>query len=43
MIDQWHVIMSRLTYIDLRIPKKIYTCAQSESACTNNIRNIYGN
>lgn len=42
LIAQGKVVLSHLTYIDLRIPNRVYTCAESESACTVNLRNIYG-
>lgn len=30
------------SYIDLRIPKRVYTCAKTETECPRNIERIYG-
>ena len=43
LTTQGHVVLPRLHYIDLRIPKRIYTCPRSESACAQNLINIYNN
>ncbi len=43
LIDKGNVVLSRLTYIDLRIPKRVYTCPKSEGACSQNLAHIYNN
>ncbi len=41
LTEKWNIVLSRLLYIDLRIPKRVYTCPRSENACSQNLVNIY--
>lgn len=36
-----HINTSRQKYIDLRVPKRIYTCPSEDGACAQNIARIY--
>lgn len=42
IIQQESINTSKQTYIDLRVPKRIYTCARDEADCARNITRIYG-
>ncbi len=41
LINQEKIFPQRSLYIDIRVPKKIYTCARDDSSCTINLRQIY--
>ncbi|MCB9806534.1 hypothetical protein H6768_01290 [Candidatus Peribacteria bacterium] len=43
IIQHEQINTRRQFYIDLRIPKKIYTCDRDEVECVRNIERIYGN
>ena len=43
IIQQEQINTGRQYYIDMRLPKRIYTCAREESECARNIARIYGN
>lgn len=42
IIQQESINTSKFAYIDLRVPKRIYTCGRDESDCARNIARIYG-
>ncbi len=42
LIQKEQINTARQYYIDMRLPKRIYTCARDESACAQNITRIYG-
>ncbi len=41
LIKQEQLTPSRFLYIDVRVPKKMYTCPRDEAQCVLNLRNIY--
>lgn len=41
LIEQESINTSRQAYIDLRVSKRIYTCARDEADCSRNIARIY--
>jgi hypothetical protein len=41
LMSQEKVIPQRSLYIDIRVPKKIYTCSREEASCSINLRQIY--
>ena len=43
LIEKGNVVLPHVTYVDLRVPNRVYTCARSESACAQNLANIYNN
>jgi len=42
LIQKEQINTARQYYIDMRLPKRVYTCARDESACAQNITRIYG-
>lgn len=42
LIKNEKINTGRQYYIDMRLPKRIYTCARDESECARNIARIYG-
>lgn len=41
LIKQGQLTPNRFLYIDVRVPKKMYTCPRDEAQCVLNLRNIY--
>lgn len=42
LIEQESINTRRQHYIDLRVPKRVYTCGRDEGDCARNIARIYG-